>query len=315
MTMRGMFESATWPLRKLFWLIEEKVLWPIADAFRRLTGRSFAHSRIEAAPTRVEPLPEVAPELTAEETEAGTEEVKRPLMPRTRTRFRARRALIGRPGRELTIVLATVAVAVAAGIGIAKIAGGPNVKPAPDSTQARVATPGIAAPAPTAPATQTPAEPTKLEGVAPSFKSQSKASANGKSASDTQTSTAQRANSAPSSIPPAAANDISALNTARDFAGAFVLYEVGKSNRKVRQTFARTATPALAKALRDRPPRLPNSVKVPTAKVQNVVLGVGAKKGNRVDASVSLLRLGALSELRLTLTRHKGTWAVSEVRG
>jgi hypothetical protein len=81
----------------------------------------------------------------------------------------------------------------------------------------------------------------------------------------------------------------------------------------VKQTFARTATPALAKALKDRPPRLPGSVKVPKAKVQNIVLG--PRTGRQIEASVSLLRLGALSELRLTLTQRHKTWAVSEVRG
>ena len=108
-------------------------------------------------------------------------------------------------------------------------------------------------------------------------------------------------------------DDAAALRTAQNFAGAFVLYEVGKSNPKVRQTFGRTATPALAKALRDRPPRLPASAQVPTAKVQNVVLG--AKSGKSLDASVSLLRLGALSELRLTLIQRHKAWVVSEVRG
>jgi hypothetical protein len=81
----------------------------------------------------------------------------------------------------------------------------------------------------------------------------------------------------------------------------------------VRRTFTQTATSTLAKALRDRPPRLPESVQVPTAKVQNVVLG--AQTGRTAEASVALLRLGDLSELRLTLTRRAGDWRVSEVRG
>jgi hypothetical protein len=81
----------------------------------------------------------------------------------------------------------------------------------------------------------------------------------------------------------------------------------------VRRTFAHTVTPALLKALRERPPRLPGEVDVPKARVLNVVLGEPQRK--QVDASVSLLRLGNVSELRLTLTKDKDGWAVSEVRG
>jgi hypothetical protein len=33
--MREMFERFTWPLRKLAWKFEEKVIWRIADTFRR----------------------------------------------------------------------------------------------------------------------------------------------------------------------------------------------------------------------------------------------------------------------------------------
>ena len=153
-----------------------------------------------------------------------------------------------------------------------------------------------------------------LQGVSPNFK----ASPNGAAAqtgatTKAQASPTQATNSKPSSIPPAATGDAVALHAARDFSGAFVLYEVGKSTPRVRQTFARTATPALAKALRARPPRLPAKVKVPTATVQNVVLGT--KHGKTLDASVSLLRLGTVSELRLTLIQRKNAWVVSEVRG
>jgi hypothetical protein len=296
--MLGMFESATWPLRKLVWWIEEKLLWPIADAFRSWTGRSFAHTRVEA-------IPDVAVD---QGPDLGVPKEKRPLMPRTRARIRAR---VGRPGRDLLVVLGTVGAAAAVGIGIASLAGGSGVKPGA-STRVGVAGPGIPAPPPISAATRTPAGPAELQGAAPSFKP---SSAQGTSTSQSQASPTQGTNSAPSSIPPAVGGDMSALHAARDFAGAFVLYEVGKSSPKVKQTFARTATPALAKALRDRPPRLPSSVKVPTAKVENVVLRVGSKKGNQVDASVSLIRLGALSELRLTLIRHRGNWLVSEVRG
>ena len=74
--MQGMFERATWPLRKLTWLIEEKVLWPLADALRKLTGRSYAHVRVKP-----EPLDEVVPQpLEA----AAAPRSRRPRHPRSR---------------------------------------------------------------------------------------------------------------------------------------------------------------------------------------------------------------------------------------
>jgi hypothetical protein len=309
--MQGMFERATWPLRKLTWLIEEKVLWPLADAFRNRTGRSFAHVHVEPV---AEPLDEVVPQpleaASAQSLEGAAGTVDRRIFPRMRDRFRNR---FGTSGRDVFVVLGTVAVALGVGIGVVAITGPHGSAPTTDSAQAPVtsapATTNAATAAPTA-AAQTPS----LQGVSPNFKSPSKAAGpNAGAATKTQTATVQGTSAKPSSIPPGVADDAAALQTAQNFASAFVLYEVGKSNAKVKQTFARTATPALARALGDRPPRLPDSVKVPTAKVQNVVLG--AKKGRDIDASVSLLRLGELSELRLTLTPRQGNWAVSEVRG
>jgi hypothetical protein len=308
--MQGVFERATWPLRKLIWLIEEKVLWRLADALRRLTGRSYAHVRVKP-----EPLDEVAPQpletAAALPLEAPAGTVDRRIFPRMRDRFRNR---FGTSGRDLIVVLGTIAVALGVGIGVVALTGPHGTTPP--------AVPSASAPAASAPATSqanAPAAPTaaktpNLQGVAPDFKASSKdAGSNAASATNTQAATAGGTSAKPSSIPAGVTDDAAALRTAQNFAGAFVLYEVGKSSPKVRQTFARTATPALAKALRDRPPRLPASAKVPTAKVQNVVLG--AKSGNSLDASVSLLRLGALSELRLTLIQRHKAWVVSEVRG
>jgi hypothetical protein len=262
--MLGMFERATWPLRKLIWLIEEKLLWPVSDAIR---GRG-AH----AAPDQA------------------------------------------RPGRraDVRIALATVGVAALVGVGIASLVRTPDASD--NSTLAPASAPAVGQ-APSIPAGKAKA-PSTLQGVTPDFQASAKSKPTDSAATTTDTtSTSPLAdtNSKPSTIPPGVANDTAALQTARGFAGAFVLYEVGKTNAKVKHTFARTATLALANALRDRPPRLPDSVKVPTAKVENVV--IGASHGKEVDASISLLRLGDLSELRLTLTKRGGDWAVSEVRG
>jgi hypothetical protein len=92
-----------------------------------------------------------------------------------------------------------------------------------------------------------------------------------------------------------------AIKVARRFADAFVLYEIGKTSAHVRKVFAETASPDLAKALLRRPPRLPSNVKVPKARVLNVV--VGPTRGDTYTLSVSLLRVGVTSELRLDMKR------------
>ena len=103
------------------------------------------------------------------------------------------------------------------------------------------------------------------------------------------------------------------LKVAHRFAGAFVSYEVGKTSPRVRKVFRKTATQPLADSLAKRPPRQPASVKVPRARVLNVV--PGPRRGASVSVSVSLLRVGATSELRLELQQVQDKWLVSDVRG
>ena len=98
-----------------------------------------------------------------------------------------------------------------------------------------------------------------------------------------------------------------------EFAQAFVGYEVGRSSKATDSTFATTVTKPLANALEADPPRLPANGQVPKARVLNVVLGDGSKQ--QVTASVSLIRLRAISELRLTLTETAGEWRVAQVLG
>jgi hypothetical protein len=92
-----------------------------------------------------------------------------------------------------------------------------------------------------------------------------------------------------------------AIKVARRFADAFVLYEIGKTNAHVKKAFAETASPDLTKALLRRPPRLPSNVKVPKARVLNIV--VGPTRGDTYTVSASLLRVGVTSELRLDMKR------------
>lgn len=119
------------------------------------------------------------------------------------------------------------------------------------------------------------------------------------------------ASASASSEPVAAGPD--AMKVARRFAEAFVVYEVGERRALARETFDETAAPALAGALAKRPPRQPENVKVPQAKVVNIV--PGPRRGKAYSVSVSLLRVGVTSELRLELRRNEDSWLVTDVRG
>lgn len=105
-----------------------------------------------------------------------------------------------------------------------------------------------------------------------------------------------------------------AVAVARKFADAFVVYETGGTTSTVRQAFKATATPVVTKALLQRPPHQPAGIKVPKAKVLNVV---PAPSHDRIyPVSVSLLRVGATSELRLELEQLKNKqWRVANVLG
>lgn len=105
-----------------------------------------------------------------------------------------------------------------------------------------------------------------------------------------------------------------AIAVARKFSDAFVVYETGGEESEVKPVFAATTTPELAKALLKRPPRLPANVKVPQAKVLNIV--PGPSREGVYTLSVSLLRLGVTSELRLEMEQVKDDgWRVTNVLG
>jgi hypothetical protein len=104
-----------------------------------------------------------------------------------------------------------------------------------------------------------------------------------------------------------------AMKVARRFADAFVFYEIGKRSAHARAVFGETATPQLAGALAERPPRLPEGAEVPKAKVVNLV--PGPRHGKAYTVSASLLRVGLTSELRLEMKQQKGEWLVTDVRG
>lgn len=166
-----------------------------------------------------------------------------------------------------------------------------------------------------------------LQGAKPDFadapkSSVSKSPSSGaESNAATSGSTAKVAKSASSSSSdPASTSAVkpagpAATKVARQFAGAFVLYEIGRKTSQVETTFNETATPRLAHELLRRPPRQPAGVKVPKAKVLNVV--AGPHKGDTFTLSVSLLRVGVTSELRLSMQRDPktGVWQVADSLG
>ena len=100
-----------------------------------------------------------------------------------------------------------------------------------------------------------------------------------------------------------------AIAVAHEFAETFVVYETGGDKTEIRKGFAATTTPELRRALLRRPPRQPAGIAVPKAKVLNVVAAPS-------HGSVSLLRVGVTSELRLQLEQLKNKeWRVINVLG
>ena len=173
--------------------------------------------------------------------------------------------------------------------------------------------------------TEAPAETNLLRGPAPSFGvgngvglgSSGEGAAGTLSSSGTGTGAAEiepegetAATSASTQPVPAGPT---AMRVARRFAEAFVLYEIGKKPERTAAAFEETTSGRLDTALEERPPRQPAGVKVPEARVLNLV--PGPRSGSAYTVSVSLLRLGVTSELRLLIEKQNGDWVVTDVRG
>jgi hypothetical protein len=239
-----------------------------------------------------------------------------------------------------------VVLALGLGIGAFSLTGSGSSEPTANSPVAVVSerTPH---PAPVAPKPEAEPEPT-LHGAAPVFKpaegqekvAQSKgvesaatpaatAANTGNPATDTITSSPASAADASSADRPTGATTSRAqtadlpdgppagpvaVAVARKFADAFVVYETGGDEDAVRKAFGATATPELTKALMRRPPRQPAGIEVPQAKVLNIV--PAPSHGTIYPLSVSLLRVGVTSELRLEMEQLKNQgWRVTNVLG
>lgn len=247
--------------------------------------------------------------------------VERGLLWPLRERFAGRT-----PSGRITGAAALGAIAVAA------IVAGVLLRPGDEALPERVAvaTPVATPTAAPQPSTEQPQEPA-LHGVSPNFKV-AKGAGVSKAANDaaatataepeapdsatepnTETAPAEAgAGATTSSTKPVPAGP-AAMKVARRFSEAFVFYEIGKRPARAKAVFGETATPELATALGERPPRLPADAKVPKARVVNLV--PGPRAGKAYTVSVSLLRVGLTSELRLELNKKQGSWVITDVRG
>jgi hypothetical protein len=227
------------------------------------------------------------------------------------------------PPRRTAGATALAAIAVAAALaGVLLLPSGDGT-PKQVATQARVA---IATPEP--PAQEAKPQGPVLHGAAPDFSvgkgiGVSKANDPEAEATDPEAPTEPEASAgtAPAEEGGAATTSSKkpvpagpeAMKVARRFSEAFVFYEIGERPARAKTVFGETATPELASALGERPPRLPEGAKVPKARVVNLV--PGPRAGRAYTVSVSLLRVGLTSELRLELNKQQGDWVVTDVRG
>lgn len=278
-------------VRDLAMAVEERVGWPLADRMRggfEMARWPFERAQWMAERRVVWPLGELA----------------------------AKRGVHGSSLAVGAALLATCAVAAGA-IAIGGDGGeAPTVAATPESARAK--------PTPAhAPESAAPV----LHGAAPDFTPEGGEAAAKVANSDTVIASKPDAGTASSSASTEASATLSsakgktagpgpaAIDVARRFSGAFVLYETGNDGARVRAAFDATASPRLTQALLRRPPRLPANVKVPKAKVLNVV--PGPRHGDTFTLSASLLRVGVTSELRIDMQRDEesGQWQVTDVLG
>jgi hypothetical protein len=259
--LRGAVDAVRWPLERLAWGLERRLLWPL----------------------------------------------------------RERTAGLPAPGRAAGAAALAVTALLAVAVGVLSLTGGDSGEEA----RRPVALAPAAAPA------QAPVEDgPRLEGVAPSFGTGGVAAGasaeSGEVAVESSGAGASAAGAAPAGADEegAAATSSSekpvpagpaAMKVARRFSEAFVLYEIGKRPARASSVFAETATPRLATSLAERPPRQPQGTEVPKARVLNLV--PGPRRGRAYTISASLLRVGAISELRLQMKNQAGNWVVTDVRG
>jgi hypothetical protein len=290
---RSLLAAAAWPLRRIAWAFEDR-LFGGGELLRR--GAEVARWPFERLAWLLE---------------------RRLVWP-----LRERAAGWNLPGRVAGAgALAAVAVA-AVLVGVLWLSGGDSGEPGATGAPVAIATPR---PQPQAEPSGAPA----LRGAPPSFGvdkgvgvSETAGGEAGGVDAEAPAAVDEASAEAPQSEDPAAATTSSkkpvpagaaAMKVARRFSEAFVFYEIGEKEARAKAVFGETATPQLATALAERPPRLPQDAKVPKARVVNLV--PGPRAGKAYTVSVSLLRVGLTSELRLEMRNEQGEWVVTDVRG
>lgn len=249
--------ALTWPFRRLWWSIEDRLLWPVSDF---LAGKERRPARTHA------------------EVPSAEAAHRRPL------------AWIGATALAMVAIGATAAAVF-------------FYNEAEDSNSGRIVVQGSDPQTVIVPMEPNVSNDPTLEGVAPRFEA-----AAGRDGRNSGQLPANAVEPAPEPKEPA-------MEAAHRFATAFAAWEVGR--KAAIRTIKETTTRRLGRELAARPPRLPEGVKVPRARVLNVV--EGKSTGDRAEVSVSLLRAGSASELRLLLRREgkgkKAVWLVTEVKG
>jgi hypothetical protein len=216
-----------------------------------------------------------------------------------------------------------VVLALGLGIGGYSLLGSENAGPAETAPVAAL-TERAPHPAPTTPPAPEPEPEPTLHGAAPVFdppasegKAKVGASAGVESAAapSTAANTGDPATDTLSSSPSARpADDASASTSTAAVDGPPAGPAAIAVARKFAEAFGASATPELTKALMERPPRQPAGVEVPQAKVLNIV--PAPSHGKVYPLSVSLLRVGVTSELRLEMEQLKSQgWRVTNVLG
>ena len=284
--LRSTMATATGPVRDAAWAVEERLVWGAADVLKGIFDAvKWPFERLSWALERrlVWPIQERTGDWSA-------------------------------PLRVAAVALAAVGVGAASLLLLASGNGG-------HATAARTVAARVAPqpqPGPVAPAAPTLHGAPPAFGAAPQTGAKTPAPAEAAPAVEApraaEAATPADTSSATTSGAPGEVAGPAAITVARRFSGAFVLYETGQADPEVRSAFHATATPQLAASLLRRPPRLPANVNVPQAKVLNVV--PGPQLGDDCTVSVSLLRVGISSELRLSMHRTKSAvWQVKDVLG
>jgi hypothetical protein len=280
-TIRARAWNAHDRLTDAAWAAEERLLWPA----RRMVGRA-------------KPIARKAGDRAAYRAARSAEPIQRPIQTKLLWPL-LDAARSGNPALRIGVVVAAVVAVLGAGTAKSMLSSPPP------------ATPEVVVSSETAVAVTPAVDDAPLRGVSPDFSEGASAAvvAPPKDSAGRKVSLATPAMLAGQPDPAAPPSRV-----ALAFAEAFVAYEVGKADELTTKTFSAVAEDPLAESLVGDPPRLPNGKGVPEAEVLNVVLG--KPEGKLVEASVSLVRLRAASELRLTLrdTPDEG-WQVSEVLG